>query len=106
MTRRRSLETVVAQGDFRVSLEALRNHLAAELDQSDGRGTAALAKQLTDVLKAIAALPSGKERTIDDELAQRRKDRMPAADVSDRAERRRVEGNRRSSDGRPRRTGS
>lgn len=102
----RSLASVVAEGDLRGSLEALRDRLAADLDCNDGRGTAALAKQLVEVLKAIAALPSGKERTIDDELADRRKDRVAAAGVSDGSAGRQVEGRRRVADGRPRRSGS
>ena len=91
---RRSLEAVVKDGDLRESLEALRDHLAAELDCNDGRDGCA-AKQLAEVLKAIAALPSGKERTIDDELADRRKDRVAVAGVSDRPAGRQVEGRRR-----------
>jgi len=102
----RSLRSVVAKGDLRASLEALRDHLAAELDRNEGQGTAALAKQLAEVLKSIAALPSGKERTIDDELADRRKDRVAATDVSDRPAVRQIEGRRRVTDGRSRRSGS
>ena len=69
-------------------------------------GTAAPAKQLAEVLKAIAALPSGKERTIDDELADRRKDRVAVAGVSDRPAAGRSKGVDGAADGRPRRSGT
>ena len=55
-----SLEAVVADGDLRKSLEAVRDRLAAFLDGLGERQVvhaAPLAKQLTDVLAQLAALP-------------------------------------------------
>ena len=52
---------VVADGDYRKSLEALRDRLAAFLDGLSERQVvhaAPLSKQLADVLKEIAALPN------------------------------------------------
>lgn len=94
MPQRRKLTTVVAAGDHRESLEALRDRLAREIE--DGQcckacggpvtsQTAPLAKQLADVLKALAALPSGKEKSIDDDLAERRAARRAQAGPSERA---------------------
>ena len=54
------LREVVAQGDLRASLEALRDRLAAGIDGASERQlvhVAPLAKQLADVLQALAALP-------------------------------------------------
>lgn len=54
------LTVVVASGDYRASLEALRDRLAAGIDGSTERQLihlAPLAKQLADVLKVLADLP-------------------------------------------------
>ena len=83
MGRKPTLSDVVAKGDLRDSLEALRDRLAAELDGgvfckecggAVSSPTAPLAKQLSDVLKALAALPTGKEESLDDDLARRNHD--------------------------------
>lgn len=96
MTTRRPLVAVVAEGDYRESLQALRDHLAVMLDAGDGN--AATAKQLTEVLKLLEALPTGKEHTIDDELAARRAG-GEGTDVSDGAAAERVVGRRRGQSG-------
>jgi hypothetical protein len=54
------LTSVVGDGDYRTSLEALRDRLAAGIDGASDRQLvhlAPLAKQLADVLKVIAELP-------------------------------------------------
>lgn len=54
------LPGVVRGNDYRASLEALRDRLAAGIDEADGRQLvhlAPLAKQLADVLKMLADLP-------------------------------------------------
>lgn len=54
------LVDVMASGDYRASLEALRDRLAAGIDGSTDRQLihlAPLAKQLADVLKLLADLP-------------------------------------------------
>lgn len=98
--RQESLSGVVAGGDTRRSLEALRDRLAVELESAEGSPVAALAKQLSDVLKTIAALPGGRERSIEDELADRREGRVKKAKPSKRARGTDVEGARRRRSGR------
>ncbi|MGZ4524222.1 MAG: hypothetical protein ACXVXO_12530 [Mycobacteriaceae bacterium] len=54
------LGEVVAGGDYRASLEAVRDRLAAAIDGASDRQlvhVAPLAKQLQDVLKTLADLP-------------------------------------------------
>ena len=65
------LTKAVASGDLRKSLEALRDLLAARLEGAEARESAALARQLHEVLLRIAALPV-KEKSKLDELAKRR----------------------------------
>lgn len=81
MSRRRALRTVVAEGDIRASLEALRDKLAIEVDAANGREVAPLAKQLADVLERLEALPRTEGSRVD-ELARRRAERLPGAAVS------------------------
>jgi len=81
MARRKLLTTVVAAGDIRASLEALRDRLAAEIEEADGKELAPLAKQLSDVLHRIESLPRKEASRVDD-LARRRADRLPGASVS------------------------
>jgi hypothetical protein len=55
-----SLAGVVEQGEYRASLEALRDRLAAGIDSLTPRQMihlAPLSKQLSDVLKVLAELP-------------------------------------------------
>jgi hypothetical protein len=93
----------VADGDLRASLEALRDHLAVELEQAKPQYAAALAKQLSDVLMKLAGLAPVKESKIDD-LAKRRAER--GAKVSKRPERGEPVGTRSRRVGRQRRVGS
>jgi hypothetical protein len=99
-----SFSKVLSSGDLRQSLEAIRDLLAADADDvtwekhkaecrcvcgmGDGRTRVAIVKELRAVLDALEALPGGKEATaVDDivarasakrdELAARRKNRMP-----------------------------
>lgn len=72
------LSTVVAEGDRRASLVALRDHLAAQLESSE-RDQAALARQLTMVLREIAELPNPAEESKVDDLANRRARRISTA---------------------------
>src|SRR4051812_41948930 len=93
---REPLSTVVPRGDLRESLEAIRDRLAAETDDTrwakhkaicececgmgDGRVLVALAKELRAVIDAIEALPEERgDSKLDriaagraDEVAQRR----------------------------------
>jgi len=78
---------VVAGGDYRASLEAIRDRLAAEMATAEGASLASVAKQLADVLSRLENLPS-KEASALDDLAKRRTRRRktivgdePAGDV-------------------------
>ena len=53
MPRKPGLVTVAARGDYRASLEALRDRLAAEVERSEGAAGAALSKQRADVLTVL-----------------------------------------------------
>ena len=57
---RNSLESVVSSGDYRASLEALRDTLAAGIDGAGERQLihlAPLGKQLADVMRLLEELP-------------------------------------------------
>lgn len=71
------VEQVVAEGDLRASLEALRDRLAQAVDVCEPRELAGLAKQLGEVLKALASMP-GVEKSELDDLASRRSARRAA----------------------------
>lgn len=73
------LGDVVAGGDRRASLEAIRNHLAAELAESSGRDVAAIARELREVMKELDALPVPEEVSGVDQLARRRANRLGSA---------------------------
>ena len=98
----RSIAAVVPQGDLRASLEAIRDRLAEETDDTlwarhkrecncqcgmgDGRLLVALTKRLSEVLAELAALPGvagvSKLDRIADELAPRRAVRRSGAEAS------------------------
>jgi hypothetical protein len=67
------LGDVVRGGDRLASLEALRDRLADELEKCDSkRDIAALAQRLTDVLDKIDEIPTTKQGSAADEIAERR----------------------------------
>jgi hypothetical protein len=67
----------MASGDLRRALEALRDRLAVELDQTSGHGVASLARVLLDVLRDIGKLPvPSSERSFAEELDERRRARL------------------------------
>ncbi|MGI5493873.1 hypothetical protein [Microtetraspora malaysiensis] len=68
----RRVSTVVAEGDRRASLEAIRDKLARELHDAEGRDAAAIAKELRATIAELDALPGGKEVSAVDELNARR----------------------------------
>jgi len=75
-----SLKSIVALGDRRKSLEALRDHLAAEL--LEGPSTVAIApiaKELRAVIEELDSLPLGKEESKVDDLAAKRATRRRKA---------------------------
>lgn len=76
------LPTVVASGDLRRSLEALRDHLAKELAGAGARDAAPLAKQLRDTLNQLSAIATP-EKSVTDELKAKRAARQ--AEVANRA---------------------
>ena len=69
-----SLTEVVAAGDLRASLEAVRDHLARTIADAEPPNVAALAKQLQAVLTQLAELPPPRtESNPVDDLATRRR---------------------------------
>lgn len=79
MSESQSLAEVVATGDYRRSLEALRDRLAEQVEIIEGRDLAPLSKQLADVMRELANLPAVKGRSSLDDLAARRRDRGSAS---------------------------
>jgi len=73
-----SLAAVVASGDRRASLEAIRDKLVAELAETSGFHAGPLAKELRDVIREIHTLPIPGVRRVD-ELAARRAGRRQAS---------------------------
>lgn len=76
--RPKTLPEVVAAGDRRASLEALRDHLA-NLLQTAERDHAAIARQLTVVLREIDELPNPAEESRVDDIAAKRAARLAKA---------------------------
>jgi hypothetical protein len=73
------LAAVIATGKRRESLEALRDHLAQELENAPaGIAIGPIAKELRTVMAELDSMPDGKESTVDD-LAKRRASRRAAA---------------------------
>lgn len=66
------LRTVVAQGDIRASLMALRDRLAEEIDSRQYANIAPLAQRLVEVLERLDKLPvPGQVDTVDEFTARR-----------------------------------
>lgn len=74
----KTLPDVVAAGDRRASLEALRDLLAAQLMTAE-RDHASLARQLRDTLREIDELHTPAEESKVDDLAKRRENRRAEA---------------------------
>ena len=74
----KTLPEVVKGGDRRASLEALRDRLAYLLETSD-RDHAAIARQLTIVLREIDELPNPAEESRVDDIAAKRAARLAKA---------------------------
>lgn len=73
-----TVSEAVTSGNKRESLEAIRAKLAAELDGAGPREAAALAKQLTDVIEKLDAIPVAKG-SVSDDLRTKRADRLAKA---------------------------
>ncbi|WP_189243164.1 hypothetical protein [Planobispora rosea] len=73
------LFSAVQSGDRRAALEAIRDRLAAELVEADGRDAASIAKELRTTLSELDALPGGEESKLDDLAARRAARRADAA---------------------------
>ena len=73
-----SLPEVIAGGDLRASLEAVRDELARRLVDAD-KDAAQLARQLTIVLHELSTLPNPAEESKVDEIAARRAARRSTA---------------------------
>ena len=79
-----TLSETVAAGDMRASLEAIRDHIASELEEGAAckacggvlsSPTAPLAKQLAQIVQTIDRLPVKEGSAVDDLSARRRKRR-------------------------------
>ena len=68
-----------ASGDYRATLEAIRDQLAHQLERADPAVAAQIAGQLRQTLKDLAALPARKEGSKLDEVRARREARRGAA---------------------------
>lgn len=75
----RTLPEVVAGGDLRASLEAVRDDLARRVPGAETREVAALARQLTMVLRELSSLPSPATESVLDDLANKRANRIAKA---------------------------
>lgn len=74
-----TLRDEIANAGHREALEAVRDRIADELDNSDSSSAvASLARQLTVVLEKLESLPTAERSGLDD-LEQRRADRRAAA---------------------------
>jgi molecular chaperone GrpE (heat shock protein) len=73
------LRKVIRSGDRRRSLEAIRDRLATELQDAEGRDVAPIAKELRAVIDQLDRSPGGKEVSKRDELAARRARRLADA---------------------------
>lgn len=65
--------------DHRRRLEAIRDRLTEELDESAGRDLAPLARELRAVLAELESLPVPDSKAPADEIAKRRNDRRRRA---------------------------
>lgn len=68
-----------SSGDVRATLEALRDRLAEEIDETvSARDVATLSRQLAEVIKQLADLPVPEKRSVRDDIAARRSRRLAA----------------------------
>jgi uncharacterized protein (DUF2267 family) len=79
------LRGTVAAGDRVCSLRAIRDTLAASLEEAAPQYAAALAKQLADVMRELDQLQPPKQESKVDDLAARRAARRKKAAVPKRA---------------------
>lgn len=75
----RKLSAVVARGDRRASLEAIRDRLATELTVAEGREVASVAKELRETIRELDGLPLPGEVSGVDQLAKKRASRRRPA---------------------------
>jgi hypothetical protein len=78
---RPAVSGVILEGDRRASLVAIRDRLAAELDNPliMPRDVATVSKQLTETIREIDALPNAAEVSAVADIATRREKRRKAA---------------------------
>ena len=76
-----SVAAAAATGDRRLTLVAMRDRLAADMDMAPPAVVAQIAGRLSAVLSELEALPGERKSTLD-ELASRRTDRLAEAKVA------------------------
>lgn len=78
------LSEIIARGDQRESLEALRDNLADWIDRAKyAKDVAPLAQRLADVIARLDALPDERRESPVDDLARARAARRAAAQSQD-----------------------
>lgn len=78
------LPEVAATGNRRESLELMRDKLAGLLDDSEGRDSAVISKELREVMRELDQIPTGKEASTSDDLTARRAARLAEAAAAER----------------------
>ncbi|MFE4397199.1 MULTISPECIES: hypothetical protein [Streptomycetaceae] len=79
------MSSAASDGDRRTALEAVRDKLAAELDEASGPVVAVLSKELRLTIAELESLPGGREVSALDELTARRAARRADAQGGDAA---------------------
>lgn len=77
--KKQTITQACATGDTRKALEALRDELAEALSKAEPAVKAQIAGQLRQVLLELDGLPDEKQRSVADDLADRRRARRAAA---------------------------
>jgi len=81
MPRSESISAAAQTGDRRRTLEAMRDKLAADMDEAPPAVVAQIAGRLAAILAELEGMATGKVSTLD-ELASRRSDRLAEAKAS------------------------
>jgi hypothetical protein len=74
-----TLPQIILAGDRRASLEAIRDHVAAELAVAGEQYVAGLARELRAVIAELDSLPGVREGSTSDDLVARRAARRAAS---------------------------
>ena len=81
MAERTRIDVAAKTGDRRKTLEAMRDKLAADMEEAPPAVVAQIAGRLSAVMAELDDMPA-KEKSRSDELAKRREERRAAAKVA------------------------